>query len=94
MFSDLTIKLALIEAVIVAFSTWLYGWHDAPLDESEERRLTIIKKDRNISTLQNDLEVKPFESRFKAIKESITSLEENKHEEVNLTIGIHTTVFD
>lgn len=74
-------------AVVAMFFVWLYFWHYAPMEELEEKREAV-------KTLQKEKKEESFESRFKAIKETISTKKEEPHEEVNLTIGIHTTNFN
>lgn len=79
-------KIQIQIAAVIIFITWLYFWHYAPMEELEEKK-------KEVKTLRVEKEKENFESRHKAIKETISKKKEETHEEVNLTIGIHTTNF-
>lgn len=87
MVNSFTIKLILAAALVVISFTWVYVWHYVPMQELETKR-------SQVKTLEVEKKTESFESRHKAIKESISKKEEKPHEEVNLTIGVHTTIFD
>lgn len=92
--NELITKLALVAVAVAAFSAWLYNWHYAPMDELKESKRIILEKDRNITTIQGEKKADVFESRHKAIKETMIKREEKQDEELNLSIGFHTTIFD
>lgn len=87
MVNKFTAKIFIGILLILISAAWVYVWHYVPMNELKEKR-------DEVKILKIEKKTENFESRFGAIKETINQKKEDPHEEINLTIGFHTTIFD
>lgn len=64
-----------------------------PRIDLKDARAEIVKKDKKIVTVKHDGKKEVFETKYREKKEGIKP-KGGKHEDLNLSIGFHTIIFD
>lgn len=94
MMAILTNKLYQTIAMIVIFAAFIFFAIIQPRLQLAASKEENKKQEKEIRTITHESKVKVFETKYGTIKIEKSTPKEKIHEEPNLTIGIHTIVFE
>jgi len=90
----LNFAIYLYAVVILGGVAFLYFWHYRPMSEIKDLKQEVKEKNIIIDLNQFHKEKEVFEEKQKAIKNTLEKPKAKHEKDINLSVGVHTIIFD
>lgn len=87
-------RIYLYAVVILGAIGFLYFWHYRPMGEIKDLKHEIKEKNIIIDLNQFENKKEVFEEKQKAIKNTLEKPKAKHEKDINLSVGVHTIIFD
>ena len=87
-------RIYLYLSAVVSAVIFLYVWHYRPMSELEDTKKENVKLKEDVKAITVEVDTISFESKHKAIKDTLQAQKKEYNNEINTTIGHHTITIE